>query len=55
MFKQLIYCLEDLNKSKLVHKDLKPDNIMIESESTDLLLSNDPFRVFLIDLGLSRD
>ncbi|MDH6603338.1 hypothetical protein OKW23_000467 [Bacilli bacterium PM5-9] len=41
---QLIICLKEINDNYIIHKDLKPENIIIDKN----------YQVFLIDFGASR-
>ncbi|KAK7925306.1 hypothetical protein WMY93_007616 [Mugilogobius chulae] len=46
---QLLEALKELSKFKLVHGDLKPDNIMLVDHKRE------PFKIKLIDFGISMD
>jgi len=51
---QMVQGLISLQEAGLVHKDLKPDNFMLEFPIGSILTPWDNFKVILIDLGLAK-
>ena len=47
LIRQLSYCVNEMHRMKLVHRDIKPDNVFIGGGK--------PFEVRLGDLGTARD
>ena len=56
MFKDLIEIQEVLIKSKIVHRDMKPDNFMIQSPTPikSHLFYTSTFKIIIIDFGLTK-
>ena len=43
---QMMYALKHIHSNKLVHRDIKPDNIFVNKDSNKLLIG---------DFGLAKD
>ena len=50
MIKQVLITLNYLHNRKIVHRDIKPDNILIESMPTDKH-PDDPWQIKVVDFG----
>ncbi len=50
MIKQILITLNYLHNRKIVHRDIKPDNILIESMPTDKE-PDAPWQIKIVDFG----